>query len=407
MALSKNINRYALIEALETARPNAEPPPSKILLKYPRLYHKGAIGSAGIAAVRIAEAMALDPAITTYLDGYLVAGKIRHRIGIEDFARWLWALYKEKKHADTAVDKFQAIIAANSAPASTYVLLNNVPLKAPIKVSSDLTIVPKSSICESQTYKAIVGHLHTICPTSEPAAALVLTHVVSPLLIPAIEAFKVVEPSDGGVDLLAEDLKNCLGLIGPCAPVAVATWTEFSNTEAPSPDDVRWHAGADQYLPSVAPLGAFDEKKATELLKQFLGLTPEVRTQIRVPLQRVNAALRQTSIVDQAIDLGVGLEALLLHDMDQSDGLRYRFALRGAVFLAPPGSDRKAHFVKLKALYDLRSKAVHKGDIPAKNSHPALLQEGACMCATLVTAIINHGRLPNWEDIILFNSPDA
>jgi len=168
-------------------------------------------------------------------------------------------------------------------------------------------------------------------------------------------------------------------------------------------------------LPPVAPLGAFEQTKALNLLKQFLNLKPDTRAQLRIPLQRLNAALRQSHIVDRAIDLGIGLEALLLHDVDKSDSLRYRFSLRGAAFLTAQGPNRKAHFYRLRELYDLRSKAVHKGDISGngiklpdlpKIPYTEFLEDGARLCASLITAIIEKGHLPNWDDVILFNSND-
>ncbi len=416
MSFSRKINKHALIEVLNMARPNAEPPPHTILTKYPRLYEGGTIRVDGIATVRIAEVMAKDHALATYFNGFLVAGGIRYLIGLEDFAQWLWTLYRANRNALAAVDKFESAIVSNTARARTCAILANVPLKAVIDVTPDIRVVPLAEIDESKVYKAFTKRWQEVGSTSEPSAVLVVNHRVSPLFLSAKEASTVTEPPEEDRRLLIEDIKNCLGLVGPCAPVVMATWTEFPDAEAPCPDDARWHNGAEQYLPPVAPLGVFDENRAKELLKQFLELKPEVRVQIRISLQRLNAALRQTYIVDRAIDLGVGLEALLLHDMDQSDGLRYRFALRGAVFLAPPGAERKAHFFQFRELYDLRSKAVHKGNITGGGAklpdlpripYAAFLQDGARLCAALITTIIEHGRLPNWEDVILFNSADT
>lgn len=415
MAPGTKFDRYALIDVLNAARPDAEPPPSNILLKYLRFYDRGQIGVDGIAAVRIAEVMSNDPVITEYVGKYLCAGPVLYSLCIEDLALWLWNIYKGVRSASSAVEEFDSIISENSAPGSTFILLNNISFDGVVEVGNDISLLPKSNISRLESYKSVASYLRTVNAPCEPSAAIVREHPIRPLFAPLEQALKVADAFKCDLDRWVEDLKNCLGLVGPCAPVRVATWTEFHDNKAPRSGKFLWRNDAAQYLPLVAPLGVFDKSKAAKLVTRFLKLTPEIRTQLHVPLQRLNAALRQASIVDRAIDLGVGLEALLLHDISGSDGLQYRFALRGATFLVPPGEERKTYFYKFRELYRLRSTAVHKGHIakpmvklPNLPAIPCdeLLRDGEYLCASLISAIIDQGHFPDWEDVILFNSVD-
>ncbi len=72
---------------------------------------------------------------------------------------------------------------------------------------------------------------------------------------------------------------------------------------------------------------------------------------------------RDRDFADQAIDLGIALEALLLHELGKEDRgeLRYRLSLRGAWLGGGDEQERAEIQRTLKAVYDLRSRAVHAG----------------------------------------------
>ena len=110
--------------------------------------------------------------------------------------------------------------------------------------------------------------------------------------------------------------------------------------------------------------------------------------------------------VDKAIDLGIALEVMLLHEMNDPERgeLRYRSAVRGAHFLGGDSSERLSNFNWLKKVYDLRSKAVHLGHISGNANDTEVLQKGAILCSRIAMKIIEMGRFPIWEEEYVFSA---
>ena len=81
---------------------------------------------------------------------------------------------------------------------------------------------------------------------------------------------------------------------------------------------------------------------------------------LRIAIDRLYQALLRKKSVNQAIDLGIALEVVLLHGIGEADRgeMRYRTSIRGAAFLGENKADRVVIFKRLKEAYDLRSKAV-------------------------------------------------
>jgi hypothetical protein len=87
---------------------------------------------------------------------------------------------------------------------------------------------------------------------------------------------------------------------------------------------------------------------------------------VRVALGRLARTLdeRSPTVVDQIIDLSIGLEAALAGTDRTEIGLRLRS--RAAELLAGPNDPADAIYRDVKVLYDLRSTFVHGGTLPAK-----------------------------------------
>ena len=63
----------------------------------------------------------------------------------------------------------------------------------------------------------------------------------------------------------------------------------------------------------------------------FKSLDVKKQRYFRVPLERLNMAIRRVSQVDSAIDTGIALEALFLSDQSDDRGeLTFRLRVRGA-----------------------------------------------------------------------------
>jgi len=124
---------------------------------------------------------------------------------------------------------------------------------------------------------------------------------------------------------------------------------------------------------------------------------------MRIALDRLSRALRRGEAVDNAIDLGIALEVMLLHGSDNNNRgeLRFRLSIRGATFLGGDKPERLRNLKLLKDAYDLRSKAVHTGRLGKgkKGSSPKdILECGTNTCAQIALRLIERGSFPDWDD---------
>ena len=129
---------------------------------------------------------------------------------------------------------------------------------------------------------------------------------------------------------------------------------------------------------------------------------------MRISLDRLNKSLFKKEMADQAIDLGIALEVMLLHGINDNfkGEMRYRISVRGATFLGGKNPQRKKHFKSLRDAYDLRSRAVHTGTLAIKKKKKrkkkqpnpvSVLKSATGVCSDIAVKIIERGSFPNWE----------
>lgn len=150
---------------------------------------------------------------------------------------------------------------------------------------------------------------------------------------------------------------------------------------AGEPDRVRWIS------PSITPLPSwgfrFAHRPVTlakadvpglENLTSLLGSwRDDARwTAVRMALGRLSRSLdgHTPGLVDQAVDLAIGLEAALAGTDKTEIGLRLR--TRAAHILATDADRPEAIYRDVKALYDLRSTIVHGASLSAKAAEKAI-----------------------------------
>jgi hypothetical protein len=135
------------------------------------------------------------------------------------------------------------------------------------------------------------------------------------------------------------------------------------------------------------------------VVPQFLALDRASRQQLGVSLDRLNLAIRRSRPIDKAIELGIAFESLLTSDKDANRSLSYLLRLRGAR-LGGAAAARRLEIAKLLSdVYDLRSKAVHRGAFNESLTRKAIevLPKGIELCVALIRAIIARGGVPDWD----------
>jgi hypothetical protein len=164
------------------------------------------------------------------------------------------------------------------------------------------------------------------------------------------------------------DIARLFTLFKEAAPVRIARWWEH-DLAIPSRSPTTGAGVTAGFEASFHPfeINGDAAQKLREWISRAQACPDQLRSVLRIVLDRLNAAKRRRNVVDRSIELGVAAEALFLRysGEDQSE-LSFRLATRAAWLLGSSRAEREQVFDCFRALYDARSKAVHNGELPSK-----------------------------------------
>ena len=149
--------------------------------------------------------------------------------------------------------------------------------------------------------------------------------------------------------------------------------------------------------------------KAKCLYDRLTELNTETSEKLQISINRwIKSKTIQTS-EDKMIDLGIALESLYL-PKDNIDQLAFQLRLCASWHLGKNKEDRKKLIDEFKAIYTLRSKAIHNGDVPEKikirkGEEPIDTSEfilrAQDLCRQSIIKILENGKFPDWNNLIL------
>ena len=149
--------------------------------------------------------------------------------------------------------------------------------------------------------------------------------------------------------------------------------------------------------------GSTDDGLAIEkLAAQYFQIDRILRHDaLRVPLDRLDRSDREFDLTDRSIDLGIALEALLLHAGPDPGELGFRLGLRGA-WLGGKNAVERAEIQKtIREAYRLRSQAVHLGRIEHNARNLEINRRGTELCRRLIQMTIDAGGKIDWDMLVL------
>ena len=242
-----------------------------------------------------------------------------------------------------------------------------------------------------------------------PAAALVHVFKVRDLFCRPQDAAIVPKEHEARV-LLVRDAADCIMVAADSPAGIVAEWTLIADAVAPRfPDRVMTIDPTVAYTHAVDV--ALEDGKVEEVsavLKNWIAFRGDKKS-LRTACSRLRRSRRNhLHSEDRAIDLGIAFEVLLSHGKPFDQEITYRLSQRGAWLAGRDAADRQRIAGQLKAVYGLRSKAVHTGTVPssvrisgAQTNIFSALDEGANLCGRLVRAVLSRGEWPDWEALTL------
>jgi hypothetical protein len=140
------------------------------------------------------------------------------------------------------------------------------------------------------------------------------------------------------------------------------------------------------------------------------------------PLRRYSSAWDRNSTLDVLVDLVIAAESLLLSEIDgiTRGELKFRLALRAALFCESSNWDRRAVFRIMNAAYDVRSGVVHGGKGTTEEKLPdgrrvpihefttevaELVRVGLVKAVTLLASGVEFRQSAYWIELALPLSP--
>lgn len=154
------------------------------------------------------------------------------------------------------------------------------------------------------------------------------------------------------------------------------------------------------------PTGFRSAKPDTDAIVANLRLLENFKSPsaLCVAIDRLGKARSWQSNEDKALDLGMALEIVLMHENgnndDRNSEITYKISSRAA-WLAGGGDPaaRKEAFNKAKKLYGHRSSAAHSGKL--KREHEFIPDEANSFVSHILLNILHRGNFPNWSDLVL------
>ena len=310
-------------------------------------------------------------------------------------------------------DELLQFAATNGCNASDYLAVAGITVASEVALGHGLSVVPFDQVPRGQATDRLTGVDMVLPPpnsvsfnaeNSPPTALIRRQRWIEPLVVPWGDG-----PPHRADFTLLFDCALALSLLGPNIVLERSFWTWLPESV---PMSTKQGGGAhplhEIQVPhyQVKPLELTEEKSS--VVQGFLSLTEETRGRLRLPLSRLRLSLMRRSIVDQAVELGIAFEALLIGGETKND-LVDTGKNRLAVLGGGTAQERERNMSLYDGFYDVRSQSVHTGvvDVVAqrkvkhqgKLSAEQVLGESQVLCRDLISRVIEQGDFPDWSKI--------
>ncbi len=360
--------------------------------------------------------------------------------GLQSIDGWMFAsilnaaiLLLRRAHqtgdAVRVVNGFYAFLMSNEADAQYITALTGLHPSECIELDTNLYLMPFSDVPASYQKEGLLQMTpprlgsFTRGAFRQPTAALVLNFQIKPALVEfrEIEGISNIDfgdtklPNNFG-DLFRElrDICQFFTLVGPTPVVQIGSWTRIDDSNPMAQLPRGFHSPMHEIDP-YPPLG--EENRVTEISADsalaifscYRSIPRKIKDSLRIPLDRLNLAMRRANAEDRAIELGIALESLLLNDIESYTPLSYQLRLRGALLHGGTETDRANVYDLLHDIYDLRSKAAHGGKLKIRDKFrngqrmktESRLWQGIELCAHLIRKVAEQKKWPDWKSLVL------
>jgi hypothetical protein len=323
-------------------------------------------------------------------------------VGLPSIAKLLLARAIATIDVEGTVRRFVSSVADNAVDATAVMALTGIKVDGPTSIGPDISLVPMSSLPPSPQRGMALGQAQPIGSSSAIPCALTTNFRFGPVFYkpktpqPRHEISAGI-PVDKAQTLLEEafDLLSVIGVY----PSYQMLWVQTLDWPMASGMTSGWQSSPRERFRQEIEVS---REKVEALGEAYFSVDPQKRTKfLRIPLDRLGRAGREYDFADRAIDLGIALESLLLHDIGDRGELSFRLSLRGAWLVGDSSKERLEIQKALKTLYDLRSRAVHSGVVDRIAENQNIITDATEICKRLIRKIIELKCEVGWQTIVV------
>jgi hypothetical protein len=326
-------------------------------------------------------------------------------VGLPSIARLLLAQAIVTKDVEGTVKRFGAKIAENTTDATAVMAVSGIKVNEAVQLGTHTTLIPMTNLAPSPQRGMALGQqpFGALGPRFAVPCALITKFRYGPVFYrpkspQPPEEMAAHVATENAHSLLAE-ASDLLALLG-VYPRYHMYWVQADDWLMSSGTTGGWqfsstgeHFGQDIVVPRA---------EAEALGAAYFALHPQQRGKmLRIPLDRLGRAGRERDFADRAIDLGIALESLLLHDIKDHGELSFRLSLRGAWLIGASGIERREIQSSLKRLYDLRSRSVHSGFVEPSAKTGNTISRATEICKALIQKVIELKCNVDWQTIVV------
>jgi hypothetical protein len=352
---------------------------------------------------QISDELRSEPALRIFDNLHQKKWRSWTTVSYEDLARWMVWRTTQTSPAQALDDVWQ-YARAESFPLTHVVVIGGVRVREPVTLAEGVELMPFVCLPESLAKARFVDLCLPPHGHHRALAAFLLRQTAPKVHLPEPILNDQEPEEETRMSQKFEDAILCLTLAEPCGPFEIGSYTATED----------WVPGGGigmGYATVIGPVFSFGEARPTaenlERLQRLCvacrGLASEEKARVRLPMQRLNLALRRTGLEERAIDLGIALETALLFDRGPGHGgITTTLRIRGARLLGRSFGERQMIQKTLREVYVLRSMAVHSGKVPAEHRGEMthrILYEGSRIAAAAIEKQILEGR-PDWDRVL-------
>ena len=247
-------------------------------------------------------------------------------------------------------------------------ILDGIRVEEEMEVFDHMKLVPTSN-----DMSAIPRHIrtgHPLIPETyfQSKTLLVIDDSISPIFFKHSELEEISQKKNHNfsIDNFYHEFCRALSLVCNFAVQPTISWTFLEPYEICNL--MEGFEGSRIYRDSLWLGTNIVEKaqidQAKDLYKVLDKQDPNLKNKLQIPINRWLKSKTSRTNIDKIIDLGIAFESLYLSDRGANSELSFQFRLRASWYLGKDKADREMLMDEFKAIYTLRSKAVHTGKIP-------------------------------------------